>query len=73
MQYNLRVARRRPQGGMDIDAVTFDARTIEVATAHAAALAEQLLNGRPGVAILDSPVRGIVWMHRYKMPAPPQH
>jgi hypothetical protein len=73
MKYYLRVARRRPQGGMDIDAVAFDARTIAVATAHAAALAEQLLSGQPGVAILDSPAWGIVWMHRYKMPAPPQH
>lgn len=73
MKYNLRVARHRPQGGMAIDAITFDALTTELATAHAVALAEQLLGGRPGVAVLDSPVRGIVWVHRYRMPAPTQH
>jgi hypothetical protein len=73
MKYHLRVACCRPQGGMAINAVTFDALTTELATAHAVALAEQLLAGRPGVAVLDSPVRGIVWVHRYRMPAPTQH
>ncbi|MGH1572081.1 hypothetical protein ACRAWG_17060 [Methylobacterium sp. P31] len=72
MEYNLRIARRRPQGGVDTDAATFDALTIEAAIARAAALTEELLGGLPGVAVLDSPVWGIVWSHRYRMPAPPE-
>jgi hypothetical protein len=71
MEYNLRIARRRPQGGMDTDAATFEALTIEAAIAHASELSERILGGLPGVAVLDSPVWGIVWSHRYRMPAPP--
>jgi hypothetical protein len=68
MQYHLRIARRRPQGGVDTESIVFDAPGEEAAIARASELAEQVLGGRPGVAVLSDAAWGIVWSHRNKMP-----
>ena len=71
MRYHLRIARRRPEGGVNTEGIVFDAEEEEAAIAHASELTERLLDGQPGVAVLSDKIRGIVWSHRQKMPAPP--
>lgn len=71
MEYHLRIARRRPQGGVDTEVVVFEAEDEEEAITRASKLTEQILGGRPGVAVLSDPAWGIVWSHRYKMPPLP--
>ena len=67
-EYQLRIARHRPHGGVDVDNVTFDAPTIEIAIARAMGLMGQFLGEQPGVATLTSTVWGLIWSHRHKMP-----
>lgn len=71
MEYHLRIARRRPEGGVDTEGVVFDSAEEEGAIAHATELTEQILDGKPGVAVLSDAIWGIVWSRRHKMPAPP--
>lgn len=69
MQYRLRIARRRPQGSVATDSTAFDAPTIEAAISRATDLVSRFLGDQPGVAMLTSAYRGLVWSHRQKMPA----
>ncbi|MDP4023731.1 hypothetical protein Q8W71_13930 [Methylobacterium sp. NEAU 140] len=71
MDYTLRIARRRPRGGMDTSLDRFDAPSVKAAVAHATELTARFLGGHPGVAVLTSAVRGIVWSSRHHLPAPP--
>lgn len=71
MEYHLRIARRRPEGGVDTESVFFEAEEEEDAINHAFELTEQLLGGQPRVGVLSDPGWGIVWSHRHDMPAPP--
>lgn len=67
MQYQLRIARPRPQGSVDTCNTTFNAPTIEVAITRSAEMVADFLSDRPGVAMLTSAYRGLVWSQRYKM------
>lgn len=67
MRYHLRIARPRPQGSVDIQSTTFNAPTIEAAVAHSVEMVASFLGDRPGVAMLTSAYRGLVWSQRYKM------
>lgn len=72
MDYELRIARQRPQGGMDTLIESIDARSVERAIDCAAHLMGAFLLGQPGVAILTSITSGgIVWTYRQDLPAPP--
>ena len=71
MWYHLRIARPRPQGSVDIHSTAFNAPTIEAAIARSAALVDGFLGDRPGVAMLTSAYRGLVWSQRQNMPEPP--
>lgn len=70
MRYHLRIARPRPQGSVDIHSTAFNAPTIEAAVAHSAAMVASFLGDRPGVAMLTSAYRGLVWSYRHKMRDP---
>jgi hypothetical protein len=70
-EYRLQIARRRQQGGVDTDFVSFDAETDEAAVDRAAELSTQILGGQPGVSILVDPTGRMIWSERQKMPAPP--
>lgn len=71
MQYQLRIARRRAQGGVDTENIVLEAADDAAAIARASELTEQFLDGQPGVAVLSDPARGIIWSHRHKMPSMP--
>lgn len=60
MEYHSRIARRRPQGGVDTDNPVFEAPGEAAAIAHASELTEQFLGGEPGVAVLSDHAWGIV-------------
>jgi hypothetical protein len=73
MQYQLRIARRRSQGGMDTENIVLEAADAASAIERASVLTEQLLGGQPGVAVLSHPTLGIIWSHRHKMPPVPPY
>ena len=71
MQYHLRIARARPQGGVDTHSTAFSALTIAAAVAYSVETVDQFLGDQPGVATLNSAYRGQVWSRRQKMPEQP--
>jgi hypothetical protein len=73
MQYQLQIARRRPQGGVDTENIVVVAANEAAAIARASVLTEQLLGGQPGVAVLSHATLGIIWSHRHKMPPVPPY
>lgn len=70
--YQLRIARHRPQGGVDVENVSFDAATIPTAIERAKELTGRFLGDQPGVATLTSTAWGFVWSYRHNMPEPPR-
>jgi hypothetical protein len=68
MQYHLRIARPRPRGSVDIHSTAFHAPTIGAAIALSVEMMEGFLGDRPGVAMLTSAYRGLVWSQRQEMP-----
>ncbi|MDN3571890.1 MULTISPECIES: hypothetical protein [Methylobacterium] len=56
---------------MDIHSTAFNAPTIGAAIARSAEMVDGFLGDRPGVAMLTSSYRGLVWSQRHKMPEPP--
>lgn len=70
MRYHLRIARTRPEGSVDTHSAVLNAPTIEAAINRATAIVDTVLDGRPGVATLTSPYRGLIWSHRQNLPAP---
>ena len=70
MRYHLRIARTRLQGSVDTHSTVLNAPTIEAAIDRAIAIVDNVLDGRPGVATLTSPYRGLIWAHRQNLPAP---
>ena len=71
MQYQLRIARARPQGSVDIHRTAFNAPTIEAAVARSVETVDRFLGDQPRVATLTSAYRGLVWSLRQKMPEQP--
>ena len=71
MQYQLRIARARPQGSVDVHSTAFNAPTIEAAVARSVETVDQFLGDQPGVATLTSAYRGQVWSRRRNMPEQP--
>lgn len=70
MRYHLRIARTRPQGGVETYSAVLNAPTIEAAINRSVEVVDSFLDGRPGVATLTSPYRGLIWAHRRNLPAP---
>ena len=70
MNFTLRIARRRPRGGMDTSRAIFDAPSIEEAVTQATELTNHILDGKPGIAVLTSTIGSVIWSYRHKLPAP---
>jgi hypothetical protein len=70
MRYHLWIARTRPRGSVDTHSTDLNAPNIEVAINHSIEVVDRFLDGRPGVATLTSPYRGLIWSHRHNLPAP---
>ncbi len=70
-EYQLRIARHRPRGGVDVENAIFDATTMQVAIAQATELTGRFLGHQPGVATLTSAKWGLIWSYRHNMPDPP--
>lgn len=68
MQYHLRIARHRPEGGVATDSTSFDAPDVKAAITRAAALAKQFLGHQPGVSTLTNTYLGLIWSHRQNIP-----
>lgn len=71
MRYYLRIARMRPESGVDTHSAVLDASSIEAAVSRSVQAVDAFLGDRPGVATLTSSYRGLVWTHRQKMPSIP--
>ena len=73
MQFRIRIARRRAEGGVDTISGSIEASTVAEAITAAHRAMDTFLARLPGVGVLTDALQGgIVWSHRWNMPSPPE-